>query len=110
MVVSNMHLNLTNCCYHLGCCYTLSGGPISVGRATPEEEVLGSIPNVTARNLLIGSVSVLCDLLSQKSWSPRSISCVAARTIWLGARPRYNLVVDEDIKKPTQTKLDPSAI
>ena len=37
------------------------------------------------------------------SWSPRSVSCVAARqTLCLGARPRYNLVVDEDVKKPTK--------
>ena len=48
--------------------------------------------------------------LRQKSWSPSSVSCVAARKIvrrsCLGARPRYNLVVDEDVKKPNkQTNL-----
>ena len=44
--------------------------------------------------------------LRQKSWSPSSVSCVAARKIvrrsCLGARPRYNLVVDEDVKKPNK--------
>ena len=38
--------------------------------------------------------------------SPSSVSCVAARKIvrrsCLRARPRYNLVVDEDVKKPTK--------
>ena len=36
------------------------GGGSSVGRtrATPNEEVLGSIPAGTARSLLVGSVSV----------------------------------------------------
>ena len=41
----------------------------------------------------------ICDRLRQKSWSPSSVSCVAARKIvrrsCLGTRPRYNLVVDE---------------
>ena len=48
----------------------------------------------------------LGDRLRQKSWSPSSVSCVAARKIvrrsCLGARPRYNLVVDEDVKKPNK--------
>ena len=39
----------------------------SVERATPGEEVLGSIHAVAARSLLVGSVSVLCDRLKQKS-------------------------------------------
>ena len=34
------------------------GGAQSVERATPDEEFLGSIPAVTARSLLVGSVSV----------------------------------------------------
>ena len=36
------------------------GGAVaqSVERATPDEEVLGSIPAVAARSLLVGSVSV----------------------------------------------------
>ena len=59
----------------------------SVERATPGEEISGSIPAVAARSLLVGSVSVLCDQLRQKSWSPRSVSCVAAckivrRSVW----------------------------
>ena len=44
-----------------------------------------------------------CDRLRQKSWSPSSVSCVASRKIvrfCLGARPRYSLVVDEDVKEP----------
>ena len=45
------------------------------------------------------------DRLRQKSWSPSSVSCVAARKIVrrsvLGASPRYSPVVDEDVKKPT---------
>ena len=57
----------------------------SVERA-PGKEVAGSISAVTARSLLVGSVSlslvsVLCDRLRQKSWTPRSVSCVAARKI-----------------------------
>ena len=53
----------------------------SVERATPGEEVPGSIPAVAARSLLVGWVSVQCDRLRQKSWSPSSVSCVAARKI-----------------------------
>ena len=39
---------------------TVAGGAVahSVERATPGEEVLGSIPAVAARSLLVGSVSV----------------------------------------------------
>ena len=38
----------------------LAGGAVaqSVERATPSEEVPGSIPTVAARSLLVGSVSV----------------------------------------------------
>ena len=53
----------------------------SVERATPGEEVLGSIPAVAARSLLVGSVTVKCDWLRHKSWSPHSVSCVVARKI-----------------------------
>ena len=49
-----------------------------VERATPGEEVPGSIPAVAARSLLVGSVSVQCDRLRQNSWHPSSVSCVAA--------------------------------
>ena len=61
--------------------HTRSGGAVaqSVERATPGEEVPGSIPSVAARSLLVGSVSVKCDRLRQKSWSSSSVSCVAAR-------------------------------
>ena len=42
----------------------------SVERASPGEGVLGSILAVVAHSLLVGSVSVQCDRLRQKSWSP----------------------------------------
>ena len=79
---------------------TYTGGAVaqSVERATPGEEVLGSIPAVVAHSLLVGSVSVLCDRLTrlrQKSWSPRSVSCVPARKIV--RRQSW----DEDVKKLT---------
>ena len=53
----------------------------SVERATPGEEVPGTIPVVAARSQLVGSVSLKCDRLRQKSWSPSTVSCVAARKI-----------------------------
>ena len=53
----------------------------SIERATLDEEVPGSILTVAARSLVIGSVSVKCDRLRQKSWSPSSVSCVVARKI-----------------------------
>ena len=43
--------------------------------------------------------------MRQKSWSSRSVSCVAALNCQmssLGTRPRYSLVVDEDVKKPNK--------
>ena len=59
------------------------GGAVaqSVERATPGEEVPDSIPAVAGSSLLFGSVSVYYDRLRQKSWSPSSVSCVAAREI-----------------------------
>ena len=37
------------------------------------------------------------------SWSPRSVSGVAVRkVVSSGIRPRYSLVVEEDVKKPTK--------
>ena len=59
-----------------------SGGTVaqSVKRATPGEEIPGSIPAVAARSLLVGSLSVY-DRLRRKSWSPSTVSCVAARKI-----------------------------
>ena len=53
----------------------------SIERATPGEEIPGSIPTVAARSLLVGSEPVKCDLQRQKSWSPNSVSYVAARKI-----------------------------
>ena len=43
--------------YYLSVC-TVGAVAQSVERATPGEEVLGSIPAVAARSLLVGSVSV----------------------------------------------------
>ena len=79
-----------------------------VERATPGEEVLGSIPAVAARSLLVGSVSVLCDRLREKTWSPalcRAWQHVKFSDVSLGTRLRYSLVVDEDVKKPTKQTL-----
>ena len=79
-----------------------------VERSTPGEEVPGSIPAVVARSLLVGSVSVYCDQLRQKPWSPSSVSCVAAHKIArrsvLGLVRDITLVVDEDVKKPTNQR------
>ena len=52
----------------------------SVEHATPGVAVMGSIPAVAARSLLVGLVSV-CDRLRQKSWSHHSVSCGAAGKI-----------------------------
>ena len=64
---------------------TLTGGggglAQSVKRATAGEEAPGSIAAVAARSLLVASVLVWCNRLRQKLWSPRSVSCVAARKI-----------------------------
>ena len=56
------------------------GGAVaqSVEQTTPGEEVPGSITAVVDRSLLLGSVSVKCDRLRQKSWFSSSVSCVAA--------------------------------
>ena len=49
-----------------------------VERTTPGEEIMVLIPFVAAHSLLVGLVSVYCDRLRQKSWSPCFVSCVAA--------------------------------
>ena len=82
----------------------------SVERAAPGEEVPGSIPAVAARYLLVGSVSVLCDRLRQKSWSPSYVLCVAARKIArrsvLGPVRDKACFVDEEVKKPNKQTLN----
>ena len=88
----------------------IEGRSSSVGRER-ESWWGGPIPAVAARSLLVGSVSVSCDRLRQKSWSPSSVSCVAACKIVRRSAlpppppppppPRYNLVVDENVKKLT---------
>ena len=76
----------------------------SVKRTTPGDEVPGSIPAVAARSLLVGSVSV------NVTGRDRSHGLPALSRVWQHvklsdalswARPRYSLVVDEDVKKPT---------
>ena len=83
---------------HLG-----GGGAVaqSVERATPGEEILGSITAVAARSLLVGySVNG-----GDRSHGLPALSRVWQHVKWsdvsLGTRPRYCLVVDEDVKKPT---------
>ena len=51
------------------------GGTVaqSVECATPGEEVPGLIPAVAPCSLMVGSVSVTCDQLRQKPWSPSSV-------------------------------------
>ena len=53
----------------------------SVECMTPGEKVVGSIPAGAASSLLVDSPSVSCDRLRQKSWSPRSVSCVGRQEI-----------------------------
>ena len=107
-LIASVGLPFFLCLFFIFIGHRLNGGRDSsaVECATPGEEVPGSIPVVAARSLQVGSVSVKCDRLRQKSWSPSSVSCVAARKIvrrsCLGARLRYNLVVDEDVKKPNK--------
>ena len=37
-------------------------------------------------------------------------STLNCQTLFLGARPRYNLVVDEDVKKPTNQRTKGTAL
>ena len=60
--------------------------------------VLGSIPSVAVRTLQAGSVSIKCDRLRQKSWSPRSVSVwhyVKLSDVNLGTRQWGSLVADD---------------
>ena len=84
------------------------GGAVaqSVERATPGEEVPGLIPAVVARSRLVGSV---LPAETEVMVSQLCLMCGTTynyQTLYLGARPRYSLAVDEDVKKLTkQTKL-----
>ena len=61
----------------------------SVERATPGEEVPGSIPAVAApTEVMVSQLCLMCG------------STQNCQTLCLGARPRNSLVVDEDVKKP----------
>ena len=55
----------------------IEGGAVahSVERATPGEEVLGSIPAVAALSLLVELVSPECDRLRQVMVSPLCLVC-----------------------------------
>ena len=74
---------------------------------------MGSIPAAVAFSLLVGSVSVYCDRLRQKSWCPHSVSCVWQHVKYVRRQswdpPRYSLVVDEDVRKPTKQKKNKEA-
>ena len=89
------------------------GGVSSVGRARDSwwgDLGFDSRSGRPLPRLLVGSVSVYCDRLRQKSWCSLSLcgSTLNCQTLCLGARPRYNLVVDEDVKKPTKQTNNPT--
>ena len=75
------------------------------GRVTPCEGVLGSIPAVAARSLLV-CVSLMRPAEIEAMACLPSLSRVGQyiklSDVSLGTPPRYNLVVDEDVKKPTK--------
>ena len=76
-------------------------GSSAVERATPGDEVPGSIPAVAARSPT-GWVGVSIMLPAETEVMVSQLCLMCGSTLnCLGARPRYNLVVDEDIKKPT---------
>ena len=55
-----LHSRITAILWHVNSFHLIRGGAVaqSVERATPGQEVPGSIPAVAARSLLVGSVSV----------------------------------------------------
>ena len=66
----------------------IAGGAVaqSIERSTPSEEVPDSIPAVA----MVSQLCLMCG------------STLNCQTHCLGARPQYNLEVDEDVKKPTK--------
>ena len=83
------------------------GGTVAqlVKRATPNEGVVGLIPAVTVRSLLVRSVSVYGNWMRWYSWSPRSVCArqhLKLSDICLGTFLRHSLVIDEDVKKPNK--------
>ena len=75
-----------------------------VESVTPGEVAVGLIPVPGACFLLFWLVSVSCDRLRQKSWSPRSVSVwqhVELSDISLGTSLQDSLVAEEAVKKPT---------
>ena len=110
---ANLHFDLLTiivfCAAHLSSSCLCIWGSKSVERATPGKEVLGSIPlwlpapywlgrcqyNVTGRDRSHDPPAL------SRMWQHVKLSDVS-----LGTRPRYGLVVDEDVKKPNkQTNL-----
>ena len=76
----------------------------SVERATPGEKVVGSIPAVTTAPYFLSRCQFYV------TGRDRSNDIPALSHVWqhvklsdvsLGTRPRYSLVFDEDVKKPT---------
>ena len=81
-------------------------GAQSVERATAGEEEVDSIPAPGARSLVVGSVSVQCDRLRQKSWRPSVLQHLKLFDVSLETRVRDSLVAYEDVKEPMkQTKV-----
>ena len=68
---------------------------------------MGLIAAPGALSLLVGSESILCDQLKQKTWSLHSISPwqqVKLSNVSLGTYPCDSLVADENVKKPLKKK------
>ena len=81
-----------------------SGGATaqSVEHTAPDQEVMDSSPAPSVRSLLVGSVSVKCDRLRQKSWSPHSVSVwqrVNLSGMNLATHVQDRLIAGKDAKK-----------
>ena len=88
------------CVWGGGCHLLLSYNSFAACDAGCGSSIVGSIPAVATRSLLVGSaetevmVSPLC-----LAWQRIKMSDVSLVT-----RPRYSLVADEDVKKPNFKK------
>ena len=81
------------------------GGAQSVERWTPGEEVPGSIPAVAARSYWLGRCQCNVTGLDKSHGLPvlsRVWQHIKLSDVSLGTRPRYSLVIDEDVKKPNK--------
>ena len=76
------------------------GGGGGGGDSSPVgQEVVGSNPAPGTRSLLVGSVSVQCDQLRQKSWSSCTVSVwqdVKLSDVSLRIGPQDSLVADDE--------------